>query len=393
MNAQSNLARNDIEKRLSNLERDASKIIANVCKDFENKESMTTLSRPDKDVLRRFVFLMMYRNKTFQARFSKTRDEYDANDRTTFLEYMQEKGFEQPIQVWFNNIGAFLDVNLDRPDMEWFLELLSQAYPPDALWFFKTLTMSYLAFITPDEASHEFLLTANAYGVFEGPSDPTVWTDWHTFFPISPKLLLIRRSWLLDDDDDSGDLLNLRAMFLDFTIRQHREPSSAPSILADLDIHKANNNYSTIENGQRVATSPELDRNDHVFYFNFFKVPARAVNLINSVFLENSAACDAIVYKDETALRSALDFYLETDIEGFKQVALDDEKDVSSVLSIREQPDEWRTLTRHYLKVLEGVAAALGSQQKLLHMTPKARSLVLLPFLDHATAKRYKHLG
>lgn len=391
MDHQSKFRRNDIEGRLSQLEDTASTIIANVRRDFQAGKATTTLSRPEKDSLRRFVFLMMYRNKTFHARFAKSKNEYDASDRRTILRYMDEKGFEQPMEVWFHNIGAFLKVDLDRPDKEWFADLQSQAYPPDALWFFKTLTMSYLAFIKPGDASHEFLLTANAYGVFEGPSDPTIWTDWHTFFPISPNLLLISRSWLLDED--SSDLLNFRGMLLEFTIRQHREQSSAPSILADLPIRKANNNYSTMENGKRVLDSPILDREKHIFYFDFFKVPARAVNLINSVFLENSGACDVIVYRNETALRLALEFHLAMDIKRFKQVALDDEKNDSSYIIAREESDQRHTLTRKYLEMLESVASALGSPQKLVHMTPNARSIVLLPFLDHERAKRYKHSG
>jgi Protein of unknown function (DUF4238) len=133
----SNPDQHDLEKKLSKLESAASEIIAKVKKLYNAWKSEAQLTRGEKDCLRRSIFITHYRNRTFHGRFNKSRDDYDEDDREQMLEYMTSKGFEKPIDVWFANIRAFLEIELGLDIVRWKAELESRAYPMDAVVFQK----------------------------------------------------------------------------------------------------------------------------------------------------------------------------------------------------------------------------------------------------------------
>lgn len=131
-----------LEKQLSVLEDEVSQILRTVKARFETGKAEVQLSRKEKEKLR---IIMLYRNRTLHSRFNKSKEEYDDVDREQMLQYMEEKGFKHPRDVWFANTSAFLnadiDINNDKPaDTEHVDALLqalkakleSQAYPPDA---------------------------------------------------------------------------------------------------------------------------------------------------------------------------------------------------------------------------------------------------------------------
>ncbi|KAL8846575.1 MAG: hypothetical protein Q9221_008341 [Calogaya cf. arnoldii] len=143
-----NALQHELEKQLSHLEEEVSQILRTVKTRFEAGKAEIQLSRKEKGKLRKFVFIMLYRNRTLYSRFNKSKEEYDDVDREKMLRYMEEKGFEHPRDVWFANISAFLNADIDTnnynpEDPERIPETLktmkaeleSQAYPPDAEWF------------------------------------------------------------------------------------------------------------------------------------------------------------------------------------------------------------------------------------------------------------------
>jgi hypothetical protein len=76
-----------IEKKLSLIEGQASRIIAQVADAHKAGKNEVTLSRHDKDLLRKFLFIMKYRSPIFYARFNHQKaEDYSSNDRTPFLE-------------------------------------------------------------------------------------------------------------------------------------------------------------------------------------------------------------------------------------------------------------------------------------------------------------------
>ena len=259
-------------------------------------------------MLRKFLFIMHYRNKTFHSRFSKSLQDYNANDRQSMIEFMSAEKLHHPIEVWFRNIAAILDADFeDYPNFIKDAPRLAatyHAYPPDMSWFLKNMQADYLAFVTPTSSDLEFILTENAFSVFEGPCGPQAWTDYHLFSPISPNLLIVSRSIILGTGNAEDEAqLSLPRSFLTSI---HRNLGAAgESLLQDLPVHQARNNYSQIVNGKNEALPVKMSRDKHIFYFPLFKVTERQVGCINTIFFDNASSTSAIIYRDVSPVDSA----------------------------------------------------------------------------------------
>ncbi|CAF9938921.1 hypothetical protein IMSHALPRED_001139 [Imshaugia aleurites] len=353
-----------LERELSVLENAAADILARVKRIHDAGKNQVQLSRKEKDTLRRFLFIMMYRNSSFAKRFQTSRKDYDADDRVEMLAYMDERGFQSPRDVWFANIRAFLKVELDE-DWPNALENLSRrAYPSDARWFFTHIQAFFIAFCTPKKTEEEFLLTQNAYGVYEGPTSAGPWTDYHRFAPVSPKIMIVLRSLLLPFagvEQDAG----IRQM-LESTKSMHPDPDKAGSFLEDMPVSRAGNNYSRVINGRVELLSTKMSRDKHIFYFPFFALDHDHVQKINMICLENAHDTSTIVYKSPESLRTALEFYLTDKTPGFKVICGSRPNDSDylhrmvremGLLSHVRREDEMRP----YLQLLHKFARQLGS--------------------------------
>ena len=381
-----------LEKELSVLESAAGEIIARVKKTYEAGKEEVQLIRKDKDILRRFLYIMMYRNSSFAKRFEKSREDYDANDREHMLAYIDEKGFKHPRDVWFANIRAFLDVELKEDWIAATEELSQRAYPMDARWFFTHVNMFFVAFCTPKEVEDEFLLTQNVYGIYEGPTSAGPWTDYHRFAPVSPKLMIVLRSLLLPHAGaDEGK--EIREMHLEMSKSMHPDPDKAGSWLEDIPITKCRNNYSKVVDGKVEFLPTKMSRDKHVFCFRFFPLDHEHVQKINMICLENACDTLAIVYKSPESLRTALEFYLPDKTPGFKLIGgswLDDN------LHRIFKEDDFLTRARTedkllpYLQLLHKIARQLGSTVELEYNGIE-HSLVSAMGPDQET--RYAKLG
>lgn len=311
-----------LEKQLSKLEGDAGEILARVKKTYDSGKEEIQLERKHRDLLRRFLFIMMYRNSSFIQRFEKSKNDYDCNDRADMLAYMDTKGFQTPRDVWFANIRAFLEVDLSQDLGDMSREITERAYPPDAQWFFAHIQAFFLTFCTPKMTSDEFIMTQNAYSIFEGPhyaDDESVWTDYHRFAPVSPKIMIVLRSNLLPHSGVEGGEAERRRM-LEQIKAMHPNPQTAGSCLEDLPVAKAGNNYSRVVDGIRVPLPTKMSKDKHVFKFPFFSLNHEHVQKINTICLENASGTKAIVYKSRENLRTAIEKYLTDKTQGFKYV-------------------------------------------------------------------------
>jgi Protein of unknown function (DUF4238) len=347
-----------LEEQLSKLESRAGMVVSKILKSLEAGDKEVWIPRSDRDILRKFLFIMKYRNSGMHKRFGhQNMEEYSQNDRVRFLKYMREKEFKKPIDVWFNNIKAMLELKMD-PGGKWMAELQKHAYPDDAKWFISHAQMFYLALCTPSNQEDEFLLTENSYGVHEGPASPhenpdtgepdEIYTEYHLFAAISPKLMLVLRSFVLPVPEEDFDD-NIREWRKDMhyqTYSQHKNPMAPFSRLADLPIAKARNSYSKVVDSRLELLDGEdgTPRAHHKFCFRFFPISTKHVNMINDIMLEQSIAISAIVFKTYPGARRALEHYLKTTETGVK--------------FIRDTPDDPRLAC---VKKLEQAAREMGS--------------------------------
>ncbi|MCJ1436100.1 hypothetical protein MMC27_005478 [Xylographa pallens] len=350
----------DVEKKLSVLEGQAGIIISEIKKAFDSGLPDVWLPRAKRDILRKFLFIMKYRSQEFHRRFNPETGDYIADDKEEMLTYMKVKGFAKPINVWLNNLRTFIDVKMDA-EQQWIQTVLDNAYPGDAMWFFAHIQAAYLAFCQTSNLNDEFLLTGNAYAIFEGPHSEVfdsmtqkmvtrAYTEYHCFAPISPRLMIVLRSNLLpqekqyDHEDSCKELLQ-------YTKSLHNDPASADSILLDLPVEKCRNSYSIIHNGIVVPTADSsLPSSHHKFLFRFFPVEAKHVKMINDIMLNEAFRLPTIVFKSKAAARLTIEGYLtEAD---------------PKLMAVTDVPGDKR---RKYLADLESIVRQLGGSVKNTH--------------------------
>ncbi|KAL2841170.1 hypothetical protein BJY01DRAFT_257165 [Aspergillus pseudoustus] len=347
-----------LEEKLSQLEGKASEIISKAAETFA-RTPVLELDRPEVDTLRKFLFLMKYRNGGMFERYNHDDAQaYDSDDRPRMLRYMAAKGFTKPRDVWFDNLRHMLDLKMDA-QKTWRQTLRKQIYPDDAMMFELHLLHSYMAFCQPANVNEEFLLTENAFGIFEGPStvnhdiftgkkEAAAYMEYHNFAPMSPRLIIILRSLILPIPGDKGNHAELRRSFAAAMKSVHLHPDKAGSVLEDLPIRPCKTAYKS-ENVDSTASFSVDDR----FIFLCFKLSSVHISIINNLFIEEAYQTSSIVYHSATALRAAIEKYFTDDTPGLKHVI--DNTGFADIINI---PEDKRLV---YLRTLEKILCDLGA--------------------------------
>ncbi|KAH8621444.1 hypothetical protein IG631_23929 [Alternaria alternata] len=122
---------NILEKELSKLKSQVSTIIARIKKAFESSKDSFSMSRDQRDILRKFLFIIKYRGPGFHQRFhGDTSGRYVKDDADQLEKYMIENGYHNPVDVWFRSIKTILDLRFDLQG-NWQKELLAKIYPKE----------------------------------------------------------------------------------------------------------------------------------------------------------------------------------------------------------------------------------------------------------------------
>jgi hypothetical protein len=136
-------------------------------------------------------------------------------------------------------------------------------FPADTALFIFHAQHSYMAFCIPAEKDDEFILTDQAYNLFEGPTHNMLSVEtgdyvrdtylcFHEFGPISPRLIIVLRSGTLPEalEDKNSKVKKARQKMLYRSSTQFLEPENIRSILKDLPVTKATNSYLRVVNSR-----------------------------------------------------------------------------------------------------------------------------------------------
>ncbi|KAK4152137.1 hypothetical protein C8A00DRAFT_44735 [Chaetomidium leptoderma] len=375
-----------VEEMLSKLEARASAVVRKITKAFEEKEAGLWLMRSERDLLRKFLFVLKYRGDGFRHRFfHQNPEDYSENDKELVRAYMDAHGFKRPLDVWFHNLQTIIESErrCDQGWAEWVLELRKRMYPEDAMWFASHDISYYMAICTPSDVKDEFILTDNSYNIFEGPNHfvqdvhtgevgAGSYTPLHEFAPISPKLMIVLRCSVLPNplEDANKDVKAARAANR-FLALDSVYPYEVKSMLADLPIDKARNNYSQVIDGRIRSLSGEdgRAREDHKFCFSFFPISSDHVHTINSILLDNTSPCSSVVFESQESFARTLEWYLTAPC---------------TVGKIITGPDT--DLREATLRKLERVSRELGSDKEMVF-----KRLPTTPIADYE-GFRLRHL-
>lgn len=378
-----------IEAMFSKMESQASAIFRRIVKTHEEHRATVTLTRTERDLIRKFFFLLKYRGSTFHRRFYHDDPEnYFANDRELLLEYMAERGFSTPRDVWFHNLETIMNLKMDC-EGKWRNQLPRNMYPEDALWFLMHADAYYMAICTPSDPMDEFLLTDNCYNVFEGPN--TFIQDkvtgqvqggshagFHEFAPISPSLIIVLRSNALPNpEEDWVPHIGQERRDTFWSAIGHVYGTDTKSMLDDLPIKKCEHTYSNLidEDGHLLPLTEERYRPNDQFHFKYFPIKSRHVRIMNNIFLDNAFRTGMLAFRSEKTFFKILETYISGPCKSHKIVGGEDSES-----------------QYQFFKGLETLAQTLGSQKSLLFRRMDVPNIVSSPtFMDKQL--EYRRMG
>ncbi|KAG6032684.1 hypothetical protein E4U19_007258 [Claviceps sp. Clav32 group G5] len=365
----SNKEQTRIEHKFNRLESDASAIFRRMLTAFTANRRGLWLTREERNQVRKFLFVMKYRGPASFGRYChETVETYNAEDKAQLAMYMREKNFSRPIDVWMDNLEKLIDVKMDA-EMEWLVKLPTRMYPPDAYWAITHIQCSYMTLCTPSARDAEFIVSDHCYSIAEGPHKASMdaksgkravqqWTSLHEFGPISPRLLIVLRSALFPCPQEDGADANAKETRE--LLQSYQEAMLGPlseTLLADLPVSKASNNYSEVVDGvlRAIPGAAGAPSRGHSFFFTFFPLESAHVDRINGVFLDNASSCNSLVFHTEAAFRRSLEWYMD-DCEYFpKSVASTTTAASAAPLDVRQ---------RACLRKLGGLLTQLGSEKQ-----------------------------
>ena len=297
-----------VEELLSRLESDAARIYHRIKKDHESGKHNFSITRKDRNLLRKFLFVMRYRNYKFWSKYTGTIDTYEYGDRNSLIQFLKERSITDLRQVWLINLEVIIRTEIDM-DGEWLQTIGREMFGDDANMYVFHMRESYMAFCEPQSSEDEFIITNNGFGIFEGPVvyDPTklerigadgsaprleepVYTEFHKLAPLSPRLILVLRSNYLRDEP----IWEKRRK-----ISNELDPRrNSDSLLQDLPIKPPKTHYWLLPGKFKPVHTLEDE-----FFFEIYKVKAEQVRMINTIMLEEATLSITWV-SDESLVKS-----------------------------------------------------------------------------------------
>ncbi|RHZ47777.1 hypothetical protein Glove_567g22 [Diversispora epigaea] len=261
-----------VEKKLANIEGQSSKVIRDIIEASKEKSDITLL-RKDLQDLRKFLFIMNYRKPHRWDQFTNKR--FDPVTLAMVENFMKERNLQSTQEVWLQNVREILETphedvpnnmrifNLDRSDYE------------------TRMIDCFLAIWQAGE-NDEFVMTSNAFGIFEGVNGMMFGFPFqfafHFFYVISPKLMLVLCHSSFRKE------IGLAAVHTIIGPGRHSifEYVPHPPAIPEYVGLKSNNNNSF---------KTQLDDK---FTFPFVKINSATVHLVNA-FILNEAKPDLIL--------------------------------------------------------------------------------------------------
>lgn len=326
-------AQDRLEKKFAEFEGKASYLYRQIINAHRDGKQAIWLKRAEKDLLRKFVYLLANRGKQYYQMFNvDSMQDYDEGDKELLQAYMAKHGFTKPIDVWLQSLDKIIDLDIDAERL-WQRRISESIYSPLASRFIDHICDMYMAICTPASDDEEFVLTENCYNIHEGQTTSyydsstgkhiTMSPCFHMFAPISPKLAIVLRSDLLPEPyGDVNPDVQLERQFKRLLSIDAFYGNGTKSILEDLPIQKAANSYQEVVNGRVVPRSGWNERlsMDDSFGFTIFPIPTRHVRTINGLLIDHAFHVSRIIFDRKDVFLNLLEWYLTEPCEVGKNI-------------------------------------------------------------------------
>jgi len=152
-----------VKELLSKLESDAAIIYHRLKKVHESGKRNFSIARRERNILRKFLFVMKYRSQKFWSKYTGTIDAYEHSDRSRLLEFLKERSITDLRQVWLLNLEVIIRTEID-PDGEWLQTIGREMFGGDAEMY---CTCSTCRNRTWRSASHNPLRTNSSLPIMD----------------------------------------------------------------------------------------------------------------------------------------------------------------------------------------------------------------------------------
>ncbi|KAG2108946.1 uncharacterized protein F5147DRAFT_836813 [Suillus discolor] len=327
---------NELEDKLARLESQAASIIENLHKALP--QGILALKYSSLVLLRKFLFLMHFRNESHSSRAFEVDRPENVQARQWVERILKADGIRSAADVWRHILRYYLDSS--HSDLmrhaanvvESGGEGLQETHIPPVTY--RTYMDDYFLSIWEAAQGEEFILTHNAFGLSEGSA--TSCPALHRIFVLSPRIAVV--------------LCNVR---LRPETKRHRRPRSLESSLLDVNLALPVPIYTAEEGGIQLFSHqrPSWETKIDGVVFKITKLTRSQTLELNSVVLFNLEKTGSLTFRSGTRmLRTAHAFrsnfpssrlvvpliaHLTTSLKSEEASAL-----CSSVKSLTASPDE-----------------------------------------------------
>ncbi|KAG2059292.1 hypothetical protein BDR06DRAFT_1017754 [Suillus hirtellus] len=196
---------NELEKKLAAIEGHAASIIKHLHEALS--QGTLTLKRRSLEDLRKFLFIMHYRNVSCSDIYFQADHPENARSRQWIESFMQAKGLHSAAEIWLYFLRYYLDTshsNIMRDAAELvekygeggLQKMMIESHIPPDLEHFPAYTYyvqanSYFLSIWEAAEGEEFIMTSHAFGLWEGLGYGC--PGLHCIFIVSPRIAIVLR--------------------------------------------------------------------------------------------------------------------------------------------------------------------------------------------------------
>ncbi|KAG2108953.1 uncharacterized protein F5147DRAFT_159954 [Suillus discolor] len=200
---------NELEGKLADLERHAASIITDLHEAL--CQGNFTLKRRPLELLRKFFFIMHYRKISCSNAYFQADHPENAGARQWIESFMKAKGIQSAVECWLYVLRYYLDTShsdimrdaaelVEKYGEEGLLKMMIESHiPPDLEHFpaytYHTHADNYFFSIWEAAEGEEFILTHNAFGLWEGLIGGC--PGLHRIFVVSPRIAIVLRNVVL----------------------------------------------------------------------------------------------------------------------------------------------------------------------------------------------------
>ncbi|KAF8244448.1 hypothetical protein K440DRAFT_485035, partial [Wilcoxina mikolae CBS 423.85] len=298
-----------IEKQLSELESQAAVLLERIKDAVADEKPSFDMPRREKDVLRKFVYIMKYRGELFKKKYSLGSINEDngrsAREKAAVQKLMAAKGFTSLKQLWAHHLKVIMDTTIDC-EGKWRDKVRKEMVFDNAENYIEHIDEFFLGFVQPGDACvDEFIITDNGFGIFEGTVEYDTpyglqLFEYHNLAPISPRLMLVLRRNILRDTKMNKEILKL------VRSGEASMPGMPPlrtSLLEDLPLSPPETPTIIAPPPGSLTRIPKFTEDDK-FVFELTRLSQRHVHRINSIML--TEARSAITYLSARSMEASL---------------------------------------------------------------------------------------